>query len=66
MQILLDMMQHGDPGVDVGDRIVPLVAGIEADKHMGLMFFFTQNELQQLLEFERVSELCLMSRTEQP
>ncbi len=50
-------------GADLGDRIVPLVAGIESDKSTGLMYYFTQHELQQLLETERLTELSLISRT---
>ena len=47
----------------LGAEIVPLVAGTESDKHTGLMYFFTQQEMQQLLEIERLTELNLMGRT---
>lgn len=40
-----------------GDEIVPLVAGTDSDKSTGLTYYFTQQELKQLLEFERLTQL---------
>ncbi|KAL0039521.1 hypothetical protein WJX77_000542 [Trebouxia sp. C0004] len=64
-QVLLEMTKQGEIGADLGDKIVPLVSGTESDKHTGLMYFFTQQELQQLLEYERLTDLSLMARTSQ-
>jgi len=63
VQVLLEMTKQGEIGADLGDKIVPLVSGTESDKHTGLMYFFTQQELQQLLEHERLTDLSLMART---
>ncbi|KAL0028314.1 hypothetical protein WJX79_009606 [Trebouxia sp. C0005] len=62
-QVLLEMTKQGEIGADLGDKIIPLVSGTESDKHTGLMYFFTQQELQQLLEYERLTDLSLMART---
>ncbi len=63
VQVLLEMTKDGEIGADLGDKIVPLVSGTGSDKHTGLMYFFTQQELQQLLEHERLTHLSLMART---
>ena len=47
----------------MGHEIIPLVAGSESDNATGLIYYFTQQELQQLLEFDRMTELVLMGQT---
>ena len=45
--------------MNVGHEIIPLVAGPEAEKSIGLTYYFTQQELKQLLETERLTELAI-------
>lgn len=56
VQILL---QDPDFGFrpELGDEIIPLVAGTDPDKSTGLTYYFTQQELKQLLELERLTQL---------
>ena len=65
MQVLLEMTEQGELDANFGNKIVPLVAGTESGKHTGLTYFFTQQELQQLVETERLTELSLMGWTVQ-
>ena len=55
------MLLGADPscgfGPELGDGIIPLVAGTDADKSTGLTYYFTQQELKQLLELERLTQL---------
>ena len=61
--VLLEMTEQGERDANFGDKIGPLVAGTESGKHTGLTYFITQQELQQLVETERLTELSLMGRT---
>ena len=57
VQVLLEGAPSCGFGPELGDGIIPLVAGTDADKSTGLTYYFTQQELQQLLELERVTQL---------
>ena len=57
MQVLLEEALSYGLGPEVGDGIIPLVAGTDADKSTGLTYYFTQQELKQVLELERLTQL---------
>ena len=56
VQILLEDPDYGFRP-ELGDAIIPLVAGMDSDKSTGLTYYFTQQELKQLLELERLTQL---------
>ena len=62
MQDVLQSAPIGGMGPDLDGDIIALVAGTESDKPTGLAYYFLQQELQQLLETERLTELALMSQ----
>ena len=49
------------PGVD----IIESVAGTESDSTVGLTYYFTQTELQELLESERCTQLSVLASNSQ-
>lgn len=55
-QILLEDPDYGFRP-ELGGEIIPLVAGTDSDKSTGLTYYFTQQELKQLLELERLTQL---------
>ena len=57
VQLLLEEFPSCGLGPELGLEIIPLVAGTDADKSTGLTYYFTQQELKQLLEIERLTEL---------
>ena len=63
VQILLEIAAPIGSGSVLGHEIIPLVAGKDSDNAAGLTYYFTQQEIQQLLEVERSTELVLMSQT---
>ena len=63
VQIILDTAAAMGAGSELGHEIIHIVAGKDPNKATGLSYYFTQLELQQLLEIERSTELVLMSQT---
>lgn len=47
-----------------GHEIIETVAGIQSET-LGLTYYFTQSELQELLECERCTQLSLLKQQEQ-
>lgn len=48
-----------------GQDIVETVAGTQSDSTFGLTYYFTQSELQELLECERCTQLSLLTQQQQ-
>ena len=64
MQTLIELSTQGEVSSELGEHIIPLLAGATPDKSFGLAYFFTQRQLQDILETERQTQLMLMARQE--
>ena len=62
MQILAELSPPENVGSVPGQDIVPTVAGVESDSTLGLTYYFTQSELQELLECERLTQIRLLGQ----
>lgn len=60
----MELMPQGEINQELGQQIIPLVAGEEPGKSTGLTFYFTQRQLQHILECERQTQLALIGRFE--
>ena len=62
VQILAELCTPENVSSVPGPDIIPTVAGVEPDSTLGLTYYFTQAELQELLESERLTQLRLLGQ----
>lgn len=62
LQILAELSTPENVSNIPGQDIISTVAGVESDSTLGLTYYFTQSELQELLESERQTQLKLLGQ----
>ena len=66
MQALIELSPQGEVSPELGEQIIPLLAGTSPghDETYGVGNYFTPGQLHDILESERQTQLLLMARQE--